>query len=143
MSSDPFNLARFVDAQAAIYPVALTELKAGAKQSHWMWFIFPQMRGLGTSSAATFYGIGSLDEAQAYLAHAILGPRLRECTAAVLSVTGRSLPAIFGAMDAAKFRSSMTLFDRAGGGAEFRQALDRFCDGEADGRTLDLISQRF
>jgi uncharacterized protein (DUF1810 family) len=108
-----------------------------------MWFVFPQLRGLGRSSMATFYGLGSLGEAQVYLAHPVLGPRLTLCTKAVMAVEGRSLHAIFGSPDDLKFCSSMTLFSRADGGSTslFRQALDRFCAGREDERTLTLLEQ--
>lgn len=132
-------LDRFTDAQAAVHATALAELRAGDKRTHWMWFVFPQMRGLGTSSNAQFYGIASLEEARDYLAHPVLGPRLRECTQAVLEVKGKPLAAILGSVDARKFRSSMTLFLRASGEAIFREALDRYCDGREDEGTLALI----
>ncbi len=123
--ADPFDLERFVTAQAPVFTAAVDELKAGRKRSHWMWFIFPQMRGLGHSSMAQFYGISSLDEARAYLAHSVLGPRLIRCTEAVLAVEGRSLHAIFGSPDDLKFCSSMILFALAAGEDQsvFRQAL--------------------
>lgn len=133
------GLQRFVDAQEGIYATALAELRAGDKRTHWMWFVFPQMRGLGFSSNAQFYGIASLEEAKAYLAHPVLGPRLRECTRAVLDVTGKPLEAILGGVDAQKFRSSMTLFLRASGEPIFREALDRYCGGREDEKTLALI----
>jgi uncharacterized protein (DUF1810 family) len=133
------GLQRFVDAQEEIYATALAELKAGDKRTHWMWFVFPQMRGLGSSSNAQFYGIASLEEARAYLAHPLLGPRLRACTQAVLEVKGKPLDAILGGVDAQKFRSSMTLFLRASGDAVFREALDRYCDGIEDEKTLTLL----
>lgn len=133
------GLQRFLDAQEEIYATALAELKAGDKRSHWMWFVFPQMRGLGFSSNAQFYGIASLEEARAYLAHGILGPRLRECTQALLGVKGKTLEAILGGVDAQKFRSSITLFLRASGEPLFREALDRYCDGSEDEKTLALI----
>jgi uncharacterized protein (DUF1810 family) len=141
--TDPFHLERFVAAQALVFAAALAELKAGQKRSHWMWFIFPQLRGLGRSSLATFYGIGSLDEARAYLAHPVLGPRLTLCTEALLAIEGRSLNAILGSPDDLKFCSSMTLFSRAGSGEEsvFRRALDRFCASRMDERTLALLEQ--
>src|SRR5882724_3520289 len=112
-AADPFDLERFVKAQAPVFGAALDELKAGHKRTHWMWFVFPQLRGLGHSTMAEIYGIASLDEARAYLAHPVLGPRLRQCTEAVLAVADRSLHAIFGSPDDAKFRSSMTLFAEA------------------------------
>lgn len=133
------GLRRFLDAQEDIYATALAELRAGEKRTHWMWFVFPQMRGLGFSSNAQFYGIASMEEARAYLAHEVLGTRLRECTQAVPDVRGKSLDAILGAVDAQKFRSSMTLFLRASGDALFREALDRCCGGAEDERTLALL----
>jgi len=139
--ADPFGLERFVTAQQPVFEHALAELQAGHKRSHWMWFIFPQLRGLGSSSMATFYGIASLGEARAYLAHPLLGPRLARCTRAVLAVEGRSLHAIFGSPDDMKFRSSMTLFTAAAeeGDNPYRAALDRCCDGQPDERTLALL----
>ena len=141
---DPFDLERFVTAQAPVFATALAELKAGRKRSHWMWFIFPQLRGLGHSSTAKFYGISSLDEARAYRAHPLLGPRLEICTGAVLGIRDSALNAIFGSPDDLKFCSSMTLFSYAAGGPEsvFRQALGRYCDGRADERTLALLDAR-
>jgi len=136
--ADPFDLERLVTAQAPIFSAVLNELKAGQKRSHWMWFIFPQLRGLGRSPTAEFYGISSLDEARAYLAHPVLGPRLILCTETVLAVEGRSLQAIFGSPDDLKFCSSMTLFALAVGQGEsvFRRALDRYCGGRLDERTV-------
>lgn len=140
-ADDPFDLERFVTAQAAIFETALGELKAGQKRSHWMWFVFPQLRGLGRSSMAQRYGVGSLDEARAYLAHPLLGKRLILCTETVLAIKGRSLHAIFGAPDDMKFQSSMTLFARAAADDEraFCRALDRYCEGRMDERTLALL----
>ena len=138
---DGFNLGRFVDAQAPVYAEALAELRRGRKESHWMWFIFPQLAGLGHSAMARFYAIGSLDEARAYLAHEVLGPRLGQCTEAVLAHRGRGAEAIFGPIDAMKLRSSMTLFEAAAGEAgTFGQALDSFFDGARDAATLELIA---
>jgi uncharacterized protein (DUF1810 family) len=134
-----FDLDRFITAQAGIFDQALVELMAGAKRSHWMWFVFPQMRGLGISSMAQKYGIVSLDEAKAYLEHPVLGERLRRCTEAVLQVQGRMLNQIFGSPDDMKFRSSMTLFAKAGGNRPYTDALDRYCGGEMDRRTLELL----
>jgi uncharacterized protein (DUF1810 family) len=126
------SLERFVQAQEGVYPRALAELKAGKKQSHWMWFIFPQIAGLGHSAMAQHYAIASLDEARAYLAHAVLGPRLKACTQAVLDVEGRSAHDIFGSPDDLKFRSSMTLFARAAPDETlFRTALEKYYDGIA------------
>ncbi len=141
MPADPFGLARFVTAQAPVFETALGELEAGRKRSHWMWFVFPQLRGLGRSPTAKVYGLGSLDEARAYLDHPVLGPRLKRCTRAVLDGAGASLAAIFGTPDDMKFRSSMTLFDLAAGadGTLYRRALDRFCGGQPDEATLALL----
>src|SRR5215207_7654018 len=138
--ADPFNLERFVTAQARVFSAALDELKAGRKRSHWMWFVFPQLRGLGHSAMAEFYGMGSLDEARAYLAHPLLGLRLTLCTETVLAVEGRSLHMILGSPDDLKFCSSMTLFALAAGevGSVFERALDRYCDGHLDERTVAL-----
>ena len=138
---DTFDLQRFVTAQAPVFDTALAELRAGHKRSHWMWFVFPQLRGLGQSSMARLYGVGSLGEARAYLAHPLLGPRLDLCTGAVLASDGRSLHTIFGSPDDMKFRSSMTLFALAAtdGDNAFREALDRYCEGRMDERTLALI----
>jgi uncharacterized protein (DUF1810 family) len=138
---DPFDLQRFHAAQAPIYERALAELRAGQKRSHWMWFVFPQLRGLGISATAQHYGIRSRAEAAAYLADPILGARLKECTEAVLQVQDRSLHTIFGSPDDLKFRSSMTLFAAAAGkhGGLFQAALDRCCEGKRDPRTLALL----
>jgi uncharacterized protein (DUF1810 family) len=140
-ADDPFDLERFVTAQAPIYEAALGELRAGRKRSHWMWFVFPQLRGLGLSATAEFYGLASLEEARAYLAHPVLGPRLKLCTQAVLAIERGRLDAIFGAPDDMKFHSSMTLFARAAGDAEspFPEALERYCEGRLDERTLALL----
>ena len=139
-AADPFNLERFVTAQASVFPAVLDELKAGRKRSHWMWFTFPQLRGLGRSPTAEFYGISSLEEARAYLAHPVLGPRLILCTETVLAVEGQSLHAIFGSPDDLKFCSSMTLFALAAGEGEsvFRHALNRYCGSRLDERTVAL-----
>ena len=140
--ADPFDLERFVKAQAPIFEAALAELKAGEKRSHWMWFVFPQLRGLGHSPMAEFYGVGSLAEARAYLAHPVLGGRLKLCTQTVLAVEGRTLNEIFGSPDDMKFRSSMTLFALASADKAnvFRQALDRYCEGRLDPRTEALLA---
>ncbi|MBV9784624.1 MAG: DUF1810 domain-containing protein [Acidisphaera sp.] len=140
-ATDAFDLERFVTAQAPVFAAVLEELRAGRKRSHWMWFVFPQLRGLGSSSTASFYGIASLDEARAYLAHPVLGPRLVVCTQSVLAIEGRSLHDIFGSPDDMKFASSMTLFACASDDREsvFRQAIDRCCGGRMDQRTLTLL----
>jgi len=133
-------LDRFVSAQDELYPRILAELRAGEKRSHWMWFVFPQLVQLGRSEMARRYGIADLGEAQAYLAHPLLGPRLVECTEAMLAHAGaRSAEAMLGAVDALKFASSMTLFEAAGGAPCFAAALDRFYAGKRDTRTLGLL----
>lgn len=142
MRDDPFDLDRFVMAQAPLYDIALAELIGGRKLTHWMWFIFPQLRGLGRSSMAQRYGIGSLEEARAYLTHPVLGPRLRECVTAVLDCGGTSLSVIFGSPDDRKFISSMTLFSLASGEENtlFSTALATFSGGDRDQRTLTLLA---
>ena len=139
--SDPFDLQRFVTAQAGSYPVALAELRAGMKRSHWMWWVFPQLAGLGRSETARAYGVASLAEARAYLAHPLLGPRLVEATEAMLLHPDRPAEAILGGVDALKFRSSLTLFLAAGAGAPLGEALEAFFRGEADGETLRLLER--
>ena len=140
-TADPFELARFLTAQTPVFPTVLAELKAGRKCTHWMWFIFPQLRGLGSSSMATFYGVGSLNEARAYLAHPVLGPRLELCTRTVLEIPNRSLHEIFGSPDDLKFPSSMTLFASAAGdpASVYYKALDQWCSGTLDPQTLKLL----
>ena len=135
----PDGLDRFVEAQATVYASALRELREGRKRSHWMWFIFPQLLGLGFSPMAVRYAIASTQEAEAYLAHPVLGPRLYECTEAVNAHRGRSAEAIFGPVDAMKLRSSMTLFEMAGGGRCFRACLDAYFGGARDPRTVELL----
>jgi uncharacterized protein (DUF1810 family) len=136
-ASDPFDLQRFVDAQARVYPSVLDELRAGRKRSHWIWFVFPQVAGLGSSPTAARYAISSLDEARAYLRHDVLGPRLHECTRLVNAVQGRSIGQIFGSPDDLKVRSSMTLFVRATqNNSEFVELLARYYGGEEDQLTL-------
>ena len=138
--SDPHDLARFLSAQAPVYDQVLAELRAGRKRSHWMWFVFPQLAGLGRSAMAQRYAIGSLAEAQAYLAHPVLGARLRECCRLVLAATPGDIHAIFGSPDDLKFHSSVTLFDRAAGGDDvFRECLLRCFGGQGDPLTLALL----
>jgi uncharacterized protein (DUF1810 family) len=140
--TDPFNLQRFVDAQAPVYDAVVRELMAGEKRSHWIWFVFPQIAGLGLSPTSVFYAISSLDEAKAYLAHPMLGPRLVDCSRLVLASEGRTARQIFGAIDEMKFRSSMTLFARAEPGTSvFSQCLDAFFAGEADPATLAKLGR--
>ena len=134
------GLQRFFDAQQGVYPAALEELRSGRKQTHWMWFIFPQIAGLGHSHMARIYAIADMTEAQAYFNHDILGARLIECTRAMLVWQGkRSAVGILGEIDALKFASSMTLFEAAGGDRCFADALEAFCDGKRDSRSLELI----
>ena len=134
------KLERFVEAQAPVYDQALGELRAGRKQSHWMWFVFPQIAGLGHSVMAQTYAIQSLEEARAYLAHPLLGSRLRECCRAVMDIEGKSAHEIFGSPDDLKFRSSMTLFAHAAPDERlFRATLEKYFDGEADALTLEKL----
>jgi uncharacterized protein (DUF1810 family) len=134
------DLDRFASAQRGSYDGAVGELLRGRKTGHWMWFIFPQIAGLGRSEMSRRYGIGSLGEAQAYLAHPVLGPRLRECAAALLSVSGRSAEEILGQIDAVKLRSSMTLFHRAAPDeAVFREVLERYYSGVPDPATDAIL----
>jgi uncharacterized protein (DUF1810 family) len=137
---DPHDLQRFLDAQAGVFDRALTELRAGAKRSHWMWFIFPQVAGLGLSAMARRYAIASRQEAQAYLAHTVLGPRLAACTSAVLVVEGRSAHQIFGSPDDLKFRSSITLFAAVAQEGIFAEALQKYFDGRPDEATLKALA---
>ncbi len=137
--SDPFDLERFVRAQATDYATALAEIKAGRKRSHWMWYIFPQFAGLGSSATSQHYAIRSLDEARAYLAHERLGRRLRECADAVLGVRERTAQEIFGSPDDMKLKSSATLFSLvSSGGSVFHQIIDRYFDGVRDAMTVEL-----
>jgi uncharacterized protein (DUF1810 family) len=140
-ASDPFDLSRFVEAQTSIYHNAVSELRGGRKRSHWMWFVFPQLRGLGSSPMAARYGISSLDEARAYLRHDLLGPRLHECTQLVNQVQGRSIAEIFGSPDDLKLCSSMTLFARATDDNEdFIAVLDRYYGGREDPLTVARLA---
>lgn len=138
MPPDAFDLVRFVDAQAPVYAQVQAELAAGRKRTHWMWFVFPQLAGLGRSAMAQRYAIGSRGEAVAYLAHPLLGARLRECSALVLSARGPAIDDILGAPDDLKFHSCMTLFDAVAPAGEtlFAQCLQRFFGGERDAATL-------
>lgn len=140
--NDPYDLQRFVDAQAPIYDEVRAELRSGQKQSHWMWFIFPQIKGLGRSPTAVRYAIGSRQEAEAYLRHPTLGARLRECTELVTAVGGRSPSQIFGYPDDLKFHSSMTLFaETVPGPSVFRQALEKYFGGQPDGQTIAALGK--
>ena len=147
--SDRFDLDRFVEAQAGVYEQACAELRAGRKRSHWMWFVFPQIRGLGSSEMAVRYGISGQEEARAYLDHPVLGPRLLECAGIVVGLEGKTVGEIFGHPDDLKFHSSMTLFDRAAallGEAEdpsegvFHKALKKYFGGKTDEATLARLA---
>ena len=138
-AADFYNLERFVLAQNSVYKQVLAELRDGTKMSHWMWFIFPQIRGLGRSSIAIEYAISGLDEARAYLQHSILGPRLEECTRLTLQVEGRSATEIFGSPDDMKFRSCMTLFSKISDDDIFVTALQKYFAGVPDRLTLDRL----
>ena len=134
------DLSRFVDAQERVYDDALSELRAGRKTSHWMWFVFPQIAGLGRSPTAQRYAITSLGEAEAYAAHPVLGARLRECARALTQLEGRSAEQVFGGIDALKLRSSMTLFARAAPDEPlFRAVLEQYFGGEEDPATLERL----
>jgi uncharacterized protein (DUF1810 family) len=137
--TDPYHLQRFVDAQASCFVQVHSELAAGQKRTHWMWFVFPQMRGLGSSPMASRFGISGLDEAKAYLVHPVLGDRLRECTSLVNAVEGRSIEEIFGYPDDLKFHSSVTLFAQAGNDEVFVTALRKYFNGAPDQATMDLL----
>jgi uncharacterized protein (DUF1810 family) len=138
--SDPYDLQRFVDAQNPVYDRVRTELQEGRKRSHWMWFIFPQIVGLGSSPLARRFAISSLSEAAAYLQHPVLGPRLAECTRLVNLIEGRSIEQVFGYPDDLKFRSSMTLFARASADNQvFVDALQKYFNGEFDPATLERL----
>jgi uncharacterized protein (DUF1810 family) len=136
----PYNLRRFVDAQQAVYETVCRELRQGRKESHWMWFIFPQIKGLGHSEMARKFAISSRDEAKAYLAHPVLGPRLRECSRIVADLEGKSVEDIFGYPDDMKFRSSMTLFAQTAKDNEiFTRCLEKYFQGEPDRLTLAAL----
>jgi uncharacterized protein (DUF1810 family) len=140
---DPFDLARFVGAQDPVYATVLAELRAGRKRTHWMWFVFPQIEGLGYSATSRHYSIKSTEEARHYLEHPILGKRLVECAQAILAVEGRCASEIFGYPDDLKLRSSMTLFaEVAGPDSTFARVLQRYFGGEPDRRTLELLQRR-
>lgn len=140
MGEDTYDLNRFVDAQRASYEQALAEIRRGEKRSHWMWFIFPQIAGLGTSAVAQHYAITSLAEAEAYLRHPILGARYEECVTALQGLEGTTAERVFGTIDAIKLRSSLTLFSKADDKPVFRAAIDRWF-GSADERTIEILRQ--
>jgi len=142
--NDPYKLQRFIDAQEdGVFTQAIAELRRGRKESHWMWFVFPQLAGLGRSPTAEHYALASIDEARAYLEHPLLGPRLRECVEAILPSSGRLTPEeIFGPIDALKLKSSLTLFDEVEPNALFRDGLRRYFGGEGDACTLALLNEQ-
>ena len=140
--TDPFDLDRFLHAQAGTFEAALAEIRRGRKRSHWMWYVVPQIAGLGYSAMAQRYAIGGVTEARAYLAHPVLGPRLQTFVEAVLAVDGRSAHDIFGSPDDLKLRSCATLFAHVTStGSVFDQLLDKYFDGERDARTVELLSK--
>lgn len=139
MTQDNHNLNRFVEAQEYSYPIALGELREGRKRSHWMWYIFPQLKYLGHSYNSQFYGISGIDEATAYLQHPVLGPRLREVSEAILNLPTTDPREVFGGIDALKLRSSMTLFDRASTDDIFSRILDKYFSSRRDPRTLKIL----
>jgi uncharacterized protein (DUF1810 family) len=140
--TDSYDLQRFVDAQDPVISQVKDELRSGRKRSHWMWFVFPQVEGLGSSRMAQRYAIGSRGEADAFLKHPVLGPRLRECTELANGIDGRSATAVFGSPDDKKFRSSMTLFEAvADDPAPFETALERYYGGDRDGTTLRFLAE--
>lgn len=139
--SDPFELNRFIDAQDHIYDSVVSELKNGDKRGHWMWYVFPQVKGLGSTPTSVRFAISSIDEARAYLNHPILGERLKQCTQLVLSINGRTSAQIFHYPDTLKFRSCMTLFDVASESSGiFNDALKKYFDGSTDQRTIDILN---
>lgn len=140
MNQDSSNLNRFVEAQEGIYPTALKELKEGRKRSHWMWYIFPQLKYLGHSYNSKFYGISGLEEASAYLEHPVLGQRLREISEIILSLPTDNAGEVFGGIDSLKLRSSMTLFDLVSLDDVFAQVLDKYFNGQKDDRTISMIN---
>lgn len=138
-TSDPYNLSRFIEAQCNSYSIALKELQNGFKRSHWIWFIFPQLKHLGCSSRAKFYGISGLEEAKAYLQHPVLGQRLREVTETVLNLPGNDAVKVFGEIDAIKLRSSMTLFDHVSPNDIFAGILEKYFSSQRDEKTLSIL----
>jgi len=138
---DPFDLQRFVNAQRDVYSRALSEIECGQKKSHWMWFIFPQIIGLGNSPISVLYSIKSIDEAKAFLSHPVLGPRLIECSSTLLGLSGKSVAQIFGGIDSIKLCSSMTLFDYVSPQMAFSEVLGKYFDDRSDGKTLAILSR--
>lgn len=139
MVQDKYDISRFIEAQESIYPIALRELQEGRKRSHWMWYVFPQLKGLGHSYHSRFYGLSGVDEASEYLAHPILGQRLREVSKTILNLPTHSALGIFGDIDSLKLRSSMTLFDIVSPNDIFANVLEKYFNGERDNRTIKGI----
>ena len=137
--NENYNLKRFIEAQEGVYPVALRELREGRKRSHWMWYIFPQLKHLGHSYNAKYYGLSGVDEAAAYLAEPVLGQRLREVSTAILNLPTNDAHEVFGGIDSLKLRSSMTLFDLVSPNDVFARVLDKYFNGQRDNRTLTII----
>ena len=141
MITDTFNINRFVEVQEDVYPIALKELQKGRKRSHWMWYVFPQLKGLGHSYHAKYYGISGIEETMAYLEHSLLGQRIREISATILNLPGIDAEAIFGCIDAMKLRSSMTLFDVVSPQDVFARVLDKYFGGQRDSKSIQLIEK--
>lgn len=141
MAQDNYNISRFIDAQERIYPIALRELQEGQKQSHWMWFIFPQLKGLGHSYNSKFYGISGAEEASEYLENPIFGQRLREVSNAIINLPTDDAIEVFGGIDSRKLKSSMTLFDLVSPNDIFAQVLDKYFNGQRDNYTLNIIKE--
>ena len=142
MNHNNYDLNRFIEVQNGVYPIALKELQEGRKRSHWMWYVFPQLKHLGHSYNAKYYGISGIDEAVTYLQHPILGQRLREAASTILNLSGNDAEAIFGGLDAMKLRSSMTMFDIASPNDIFTQVVDKYFNGQRDILTLKIINQK-
>lgn len=140
MAPDTYNLMRFIEAQEGMYPIALKELRQGCKRSHWMWYVFPQLKGLGHSFNSQFYGISGLEEAAAYLADPVLNRRLREAAMAILNLPGDNAREVFGDIDSRKLLSSMTLFDAASPGDVFARVLQKYFNSRRDRKTLELLN---
>ena len=140
LAGDPHNLQRFMSAQESVIDIVIQELKTGDKQTHWMWFVFPQIQGLGRSEIAKHYGISSTEEALAYLSHPVLGTRLKQCVGILADLSDRSAEQVFGSTDAMKFRSSMSLFALVSSGENiFEEVLRKYYDGSPDQKTLDIL----
>lgn len=139
MDQDKYNLTRFIEAQSNVYPIALRELQGGQKRSHWMWYIFPQLKHLGHSNNSKFYGISNFEEATAYIDHPILGKRLREVCETILNLPGNDAVKVFGGINSLKLKSSMTLFDLVSPNNVFARVLEKYFNGQRDNRTINII----